>query len=65
MGGGADSIENYFSKIWEGWRPSPQLAGGKPHGLQHHYFIILLIMGYQQILYASYCYLLIYSKLRP
>ena len=28
--GGADSIENYLSKIWGGWRP-PKLAGGKPH----------------------------------
>ena len=33
IGGGADSIENYFSKIWgEGLAP-PKLAGGKPHDL--------------------------------
>ena len=30
IGGGADSIENYLSKILGGWRP-PKLAGGKPH----------------------------------
>ena len=33
MGGGADSIENYLSKLGGGSRP-PKLAGGKPHALE-------------------------------
>ena len=31
LGGGADSIENYFSKIGGGGLAPPKLAGGKPH----------------------------------
>ena len=33
LGGEADSIENYLSKIWGAGAPPPKLAGGKPHGV--------------------------------